>query len=154
MTGLRTRYGAGPAHLVAVLAGTTLAVLALGPLLEERPRDVAGWFIGSAIAHDLVLLPVYVGLDALLVRAWRRRPGRVAWLNFVRFPMAISAVAFLVWSPLITRQAEQFEGATGRSTDPYLSRWLAVTAVLAGISLLCWAIRRAAVARADRDNPA
>jgi hypothetical protein len=141
MTTFRARYGAHPAHLLAILAGTALAVLALRPLLEERPRDVGGWFLGSAIAHDLVLLPLYVGLDAVLVRAWRRRPGRVPWLNHVRVPMAISGVLFLVWSPLITRQAEQFAGATGRSTDPYLGRWLVVTGILAGMSLITWTVR-------------
>ncbi len=150
MTTIRARYGAHPAHLLALIAGAAVAVPALGPLLAERRTDVAGWFLGSAIAHDLVLLPLYVGLDVLLVRAWRARPGRVAWLNFVRVPLAISAVLFLVWSPLITRQAEQFSGATGRSTDPYLGRWLVVTGVLAGLSLLIWSVRRVLVARAAR----
>jgi hypothetical protein len=150
MSAFRDRYGAHPAHLLAVLAGTALAVVALGPLLEERRGDVLGWFVGSALVHDALLLPLYVGLDAVLVALWRRRPGRVAWINFARLPLAISGILFLVWSPLITRQAEQYAGATGRSTDPYLGRWLAVSAALAAASFACWLLRRVVVARTDR----
>lgn len=138
---IRARYGAHPAHLLAIVAGSTLAVVALGQLLSDRPRDVAGWFLGSAIAHDLVLLPIYVGLDVGLVALWRRWPGPVSWMNFVRFPLALSAVAFVVYAPLITGKAEQFAGIAGRPTDPYLGRWLSVTAVLFLGSLLLYLAR-------------
>lgn len=148
--GFRARYGEQPLHLLAVVAGTALAVVALAQLLADRPRDVAGWFIGSAIVHDLVLLPLYIGFDVLLVAAWRRAPGRVPWLNFARFPLAISAILFLVWSPLITRKAEQFPGTAGRPTEPYLGRWLAVSVVLAAVSMVYWLVRLVIVSRSDR----
>lgn len=143
----RTLYGAHPAHLLAMLAGGLVAFVAAGPLLEERPRDVAGWFVGSAIAHDAVMVPLYVLADVALVRVWRLRPGRVPWVNFVRVPLAVSAFAFVVYAPLITRKAEQYQGATGRSTDPYLGRWLAVTGALFALSLVCWVLRRLRVGR-------
>lgn len=140
---LQRRYGAGPVHLLAVIAGGTLALIAAGPLLAERSIEVATWFLAGAVLHDLLILPIYVAADRGLARLWRARPGRVAWLNFVRVPLAFSAVLFLVWSPLISRQAEQYPTSTGRSTDPYLGRWLAVSAVLLLLSAGTYLIRLA-----------
>jgi len=142
----RRRYGAHPAHLAALTAGFVIAAFALHVLLAERRLDVGTWLVGSAVLHDAVLVPAYLAADATLVAVWRRRPGRVPWLNYVRFPAAISAVAFLVYSPLILRKAQSFSYATGRNTHAYLSHWLFVTGVLFGVSgvvyLTRWATRR------------
>jgi hypothetical protein len=138
---VRRRYGAHPAHLAVLSAGFVIAALALHVLLAERRLDVGTWLIGSAVLHDAVLVPAYIGLDATLVAVWRRRPGRVAWLNYVRFPAAISAVLFLVYSPIILRKAQSFRYATGRDTDAYLSHWLFVTALLFAVSGLCYLTR-------------
>jgi hypothetical protein len=138
---VRRRYGAHPAHLGALAVGFAIAALALHVLLAERRWDVGAWLVGSAVLHDAVLVPAYIAADATLVAVWRRRPGRVPWLNYVRFPAAISAVAFLVYSPLILRRAQSFSYATGRNTDAYLSHWLFVTAVLFAVSGLCYLTR-------------
>jgi pimeloyl-ACP methyl ester carboxylesterase len=143
---VRRRYGAHPAHLVALSVGFVIAALALHVLLGERRLDVGKWLVGSAVLHDAVLVPAYIAADATLVAVWRRRPGRVPWLNYVRFPAAISAVGFLVYSPLILRKAESFQYATGRNTHAYLSHWLFVTALLFAVSgvgyLTRWMTRR------------
>lgn len=143
---IRRRYGAHPGHLLVLLASFVITLIALGPLLTDRPIAVATWFAGSAILHDGIFVLAYIGVDTLLVRLWRRRPGRVAWINFVRVPAVISAIMLIVYSPVILGKATSFESKTLRSTDAYLGHWLVVTAVLAGISL-AWYLARLLVVR-------
>ena len=147
MQQVRRRYGAHPLHLVLLLAGFAIAALALKVLLAERPREVGQWLVGSAVLHDALLVPAYIALDAALVALWRRRPGRVAWLNFVRVPAAGSGLLFLIWSPEILRKATSFQHQTGRSTDPYLSHWLFLTALLFAVSALAYVARLAMMRR-------
>jgi len=142
LTETRRRYGAHPAHLLVLLAGFAIAGLALKVLLGFRTRDVGQWFVGSAVLHDTVLVPAYIGVDAALVAVWRRHPGRVPWLNHVRIPAAFSGMLLLIWSPEILRKATFFQHQTGRSTDPYLAHWLFVSAVVFGVSALAYLIRR------------
>ena len=143
---VRRLYGEHPAHLVVLVLSFVPVTLALGQLLDERPVAVAKWFAGGAVLHDGLLLPLYVLLDASILTLWRRRPGRVAWLNFVRIPLAVSGMLLLMFSPLILRQAESFEYKTGRSYDDFVGRWLLVTAILAAVSAL-WYLARLAVVR-------
>jgi hypothetical protein len=142
----RRQYGAHPAHALLLLASFVPAALALTQLLDERRIDVAKWLVGSAVLHDALLLPAYVLVDAAAVALWRRHPGPVAWLNFVRVPGAVSGMLFLVYSPEILGKAESFQQKTGRSTDPYLAHWLLVTAILAAGSAV-WYLARLAVVR-------
>ena len=53
-------------------------------------------------------------------------------------PALLSGLMLLVWFPLIARKAPAtFENASARSADPYLGRWLLLTAALfAGSALL------------------
>lgn len=146
---VRRLYGAHPAHFLVLVLSFIPITLALGQLLDERPREVATWLAGGAILHDGLLLPAYVLLDAALLTLWRRRPGRVAWLNFVRIPLAVSGLLLLMFSPLILRQAESFEYKTGRPLDDFLGRWLLVTAALAAVSAVWYLVRLAVVHRRD-----
>ncbi|MGQ0624989.1 MAG: hypothetical protein ACT4PP_10140 [Sporichthyaceae bacterium] len=143
---IRRRYGAHPAHLLVLAGALAIALIAGRPLLDEGGLEVVIWFAGSAILHDAVFVMAYIGADSLLVRAWRRRPGRVAWINFVRVPAAISAIMFVVYSPVILGKATSFQSKTLRSTDAYLGHWLLVSAVLAGISLTAYLARVLVVA--------
>ncbi len=147
---IRRRYGAHPAHLLVLLASFLIAVLAFGQLLDDRPIAVATWFAGAAVLHDGLFVLAYIAADTVLVRLWRRRPGRVAWLNFVRVPLAISGIMLLVYSPVILGKASSFEGKTLRPTDGYLGHWLFVTAVLAALSAACYLTRLVVVSRTDR----
>jgi hypothetical protein len=143
---VRRFYGAHPAHAVVLLLSFIPIALALTQLLAERPLDVGRWLAGAAVVHDAVLLPAYVLLDAAAVVVWRRYPGPVAWLNFVRIPLAVSGMMLLFYSPLILRQATSFEAKTGRSPDGYLGHWLLLTGILAGISA-AWYLARLAIVR-------
>ncbi|MBA3742120.1 hypothetical protein [Sporichthya sp.] len=141
LASVRRLYGEHPAHFVVLVLSFIPAALAFTQLLDERPFAVGKWFLGGAILHDGLLLPLYVLLDAAVLTLWRRRPGRVAWLNFVRFPLAVSGMLLLIFSPLILRQAESYQYKTGRSLDGFAGRWLLVTAILAAVSAL-WYLAR------------
>lgn len=138
---VRRLYGEHPAHFLVLVLSFIPATLALGQLLDERTLDVGKWFAAGAILHDGLLLPLYVLLDAAILTLWRRRPGRVAWLNFVRIPLAVSGLLLLIFSPLILRQAESYTYKTGRPLDDFVGRWLLVTAILAAVSAL-WYLTR------------
>ena len=143
---VRRLYGEHPGHAAVLLLTLIPAALALSQLFDERRVDVGTWLLGAAVLHDGLLLPVYVLLDAAAVTLWRRRPGRVAWLNFVRVPLAVSGMLLLMFSPVILGKATSFEQKTGRPTGPYLGHWLLVTAILAAGSA-AWYLARVAVVR-------
>jgi hypothetical protein len=136
---------------LALLASFVVAGYAAFRLLAGNPTGIGAWFIGSAVVHDLVLFPLYAGLDAALVMLLRRRPelatvAGVWWLNYLRVPAAVSGLLLLVWSPLILRVSETaYHAASGLSAQPFLPRWLAVTAVLFAISAAILGVRVAMV---------
>jgi hypothetical protein len=135
----RPRYGASPLHLVGHLGVLGIAAYVFGSLLAPG-AGVLVWFVGGALLHDLVLLPLYSLLDRL-GRAVARGPA----LNHVRVPAAISGVLLLVFFPLIlVRAPGAYESAAGHPPEGYALRWLAVTlALFAGSGLLyLWRSRR------------
>jgi hypothetical protein len=146
----RRHYGAHPSHALLLGLGLAVCALAARPLLAERPVPVAEWFLSGAVLNDAVVLPIYVGLDATLVALWRRRPGRIGWLNFVRVPAAVSLLLLVIWYPLVSNRAASFQRATGRTTEPYRGHWLFVTAALFAASALCYLVRVAATRPARR----
>nr|WP_256062179.1 hypothetical protein [Streptomyces sp. ScaeMP-e83] len=137
---VRRWYGEGPLHLLLLAATFCLAGYAGVRLLEGDTLAILLWFAGSAVLHDLVLLPVYAGAD----RALRAALGpRRALVNFVRVPVFLSALLLLIWFPLITRRtARRYEAASGTTPDVYLSNWLLITGVLFALSAL-WLVVRA-----------
>jgi hypothetical protein len=144
------------AQLLALLASFVLAGYAALRLLAGNPTGIGAWFIGSAVVHDLVLFPLYAGLDAAVVLLLRHRPqwacvGGVWWLNYLRIPAALSGLLLLVWSPLILRVPEvAYHAASGLSAQPFLPRWLAVTGVLFAISAATLAVRVTMVRQRER----
>ncbi|MGH3094491.1 MAG: hypothetical protein ACRDMV_00650 [Streptosporangiales bacterium] len=140
-------YGSGPLHLVALLAAFSLAGYAATRFVPANPAGVAVWFVGAVVGHDLVLLPLYSLADRSVTAVLRHRTGGSLsprsrrWLNHVRVPAVMSALLFLVFFPLIVRLSPNFSGITGRSTDPYLGRWLLVTGILFAISGVVLALR-------------
>jgi hypothetical protein len=122
------------------------------------------WFGACLVIHDLVGWPIYSAADRMLVRAEHRRaaPGRgpqpngaflaqnggiparprVPWVNHVRFPTVISSVLLGMFFPLIFRiSSSAYVASTGLSENPYLTNWLAVTAVLFAASALIYLLR-------------
>ncbi|MFE4052224.1 hypothetical protein [Streptomyces sp. YIM B13518] len=122
---------------LVLLCSFALCAYAGVRLLDGDWFMVALWFVGAAVVHDLVLLPLYAAADRVLVKGTGRR-----WVNYVRVPAALSGLLLLVWFPLITgRVSERYAGVAGLSADGYAVRWLIVTAVLFGGSAVVFAVR-------------
>lgn len=144
MTRFRQLYGDSPVHLIAVVAGTSIAGYAV-----SRVNDVgiliaiAIWFVGMLLVHDVLLFPVYAGLDNLLARLRGGAAPHVPWVNHVRVPVVLSSFLFIAWYPLILRLARGYPRATHRSNAVFLGHWLMVTGALIAISALVYAVRLA-----------
>lgn len=127
---IRRFYGASALHLVGVSASLGLAFYAGRRLLATDPAGVGIWWLAGILLHDLALVGVYTAVD----RPFRR----FAWRNYLRVPAALSALLFLMWSPLILRLSDRFESASGRPIDPFLGNWIKVTLALFGASAVIW----------------
>ena len=133
--------------LLVLLASFVVAGYAGLRMLSGNPVGVGAWFVGSAVVHDLVLFPCYAAADAAVVTLLRCHPAvatvaGVPWLNHLRVPSVVSGLLLLVWSPLILRlSAPTYLAASGLPPQPFLARWLAVTAVLFATSAVVLAVR-------------
>jgi hypothetical protein len=134
------------------------------------------WFAVAIVGHDLLLFPLYSLADLSVRRLLPRRaggtrgtrgtdeirgPGRADGtglltagrmappvVNYLRVPAAFSLLVLIVWFPLILGlSAGTYHRASGLSTGPYLSRWLAVTGAMFAGSAVCYAL---ALRRAGR----
>jgi uncharacterized membrane protein len=155
MQGFRERYGAGPVHLLALLASFAVAAYALSRSLEltSNPDRLLLWMGGSIVAHDFVLLPLYAMLGVIaavvLIPAGGGTRLRIAALNHLRFPALASGLLLLVWYPLIAGPAERtFMRNTGLSKDVYLERWILLSAALFALSAVVFALRYRGLRRA------
>ncbi len=164
----KAKYGAGPFHLLLILAMGALAGFAvLHWLHAPTPVRLLVWFAAAVIAHDLIAFPIYTGLDKLMIRAiagadpgpvisrWRR-----AAINHVRAPSLISILLLLMWYPLILKRSDgAYFRASGQHEDRYLGNWLLVVAVLFSASLviylgrLAYAVGRSRTAASLAENP-
>jgi hypothetical protein len=135
-------------HLVLIAITAWLLAQMFHVRVAPQPLNLALWLALGAVVHDLLLLPLYSGADALI----RRLPAPL--INHVRFPVAISAVLLLVWFPLILqRRPSGYVNALGRQPPDYLGRWLAVTAGLLIVSALVYGVRRLMASRAGAARP-
>lgn len=142
----RSRYGASPLHLLLVLSSFALAAYAGIRLLKGDTAGVLIWFVGAALLHDLVLLPLYSVTDR--AAQWLFRGSRDAGadterpsVNFLRVPTFVAGVLLLVWWPLILRQGGRYTADTSLSADGYLARWLLITAALFLTSAIALSVR-------------
>jgi hypothetical protein len=152
-------YGASPLHLLAMLASFGLAGYAAAHLVSFEPLAVLIWFVGAAIGHDLLLVPLYSLADRSVMAAIRHReppPPAAGWINYVRVPAALSGLLLLVWFPLILRLPSSYHASTTLSPDPYVWHWLAVSGVLFLLSAIAFALRLRRLSRipAPREAPA
>lgn len=154
MKRFRYEYGASPAHLLAALTSFAVSAWALSQMLDvlSTPGRFLIWFLGAIVLHDLVLLPLYslLGLGAAGALVGGDQPSRlrIAALNHLRIPVMLSGLMLLVWYPLVLSKAPGgFERTTGMSTDIYLERWLALSAVLFTGSALLLAARARSLRR-------
>ncbi|MFJ9852710.1 hypothetical protein [Streptomyces sp. NPDC101150] len=142
--GRRHWYGEGSLHLLLMLASFALTGYAGLRLLDgdEWPLVVV-WFVGAALVHDLVLLPLYSLADRAVCAATAGAGRHRAWTAYVRVPAVLSGLLLLVWFPLIAGSAgtpagaaARYELATGLPGEEFLARWLLITAGLFGLSAL------------------
>jgi hypothetical protein len=137
-------YGASPLHLLACVSAFGLAAYAALRFVPANPFGVAVWFVGGALGHDLLLLPLYALMDRSVAAVLRRRapePVWIAWLNHVRIPAALSILVFAVFFPLILRLPRNLAGVTGQPPPDYFARWLLLTGVLFACSAFLLACR-------------
>jgi len=137
----RALYGSSPLHLAALAASFALTALAGSKLLDTpNAWAIVAWFLAAILLHDFFLFPVYTLLDRIAgARSHTRLPGSA--VNVVRVPALLSALLLLVSIGLVLGTADAYESATGLRPEPYLERWLAVTAVLFLGSGLVYALR-------------
>jgi len=143
---LRSHYGDTPLHLLAHLASFALVGFVLLQILDTRAvGQIALWFLGAVILHDFLLLPFYSGIDRV---GSRLGPA----VNYLRVPLALSALMLLVYFPLILRRSTgNLDGVSGAPHEGYLGRWLLVSAVLFVVSAVLYVVRRR---RAPASDPA
>ncbi|SDP82014.1 hypothetical protein SAMN04487981_1464 [Streptomyces sp. cf386] len=139
-----------PFQLLLLAASFALAGYAGVRLLVDDWFGVAVWFVGAALLHDLVLLPLYAAVDRSVVRGLGAA-GHREWVMYVRVPAALSGLLLLVWFPLISGMVDRrYRLGTGLSPEGFLARWLLITAVLFGASALLLALR---LRRATKQRP-
>ncbi|WP_307805541.1 hypothetical protein [Streptomyces spirodelae] len=138
------RLVGSPLQIVLLLASFVLTGYAGARLLADDWFGVAVWFVGAALLHDLVLLPLYSLADRL-----PRLTGR--YVNHLRIPALLSLLLLLVYLPLITGPADRYAKLTGRpeGNNGYALHWLWVTVALFALSGL-WAVVRTAPERRAR----
>ncbi|OBB94819.1 hypothetical protein [Mycobacterium sp. 852002-40037_SCH5390672] len=156
-------YGSQPLHLLTMIAGFALlgyVIVVIGPDALWNPhvwwQSIIVWFAAAIVAHDLVLFPVYACADRLLSRSGAepspaRTDAGVPVLNYLRVPALGAGLTLLVFLPGIVRQgAATYRAATGQTQDPFLGRWLLLTAALFAVSAGIYAARVAMVRRSAR----
>jgi hypothetical protein len=139
----RRLYGESPLHLLILLASFALCAYAAVKWLTYDWVSIAEWFIGAAVLHDVVLVPLYAVTDWALHRLLgsRRTTGRAA-VNFIRVPAFASLVLVLVYWPLVLNDSPHYESATTLSASVFLGRWLLITAVLFAASATWFVVGR------------
>ena len=145
------RYGSHPLHLLTMTAGFALfgyILATVKPITLWNPhswwQSIAVWFVAAVVAHDLLLFPAYALADRLL--GARRR--RVAAGNYLRVPALGSGLTLLVFLPGIIQQGgATYLAATGQTQQPFLRRWLLLSAVMFATSAVVYVIGRARARR-------
>ena len=143
----RYEYGAGPLHLIAVIASLALALYAILRIFEiPSTGGILLWMGAAIVAHDFIALPIYSlflrvaeeGADAAMPT--RRRA--LLTLNHIRIPAAFSALLLLISFPLILSLDEpRYKLTTGLDLDRYIGNWLLITGVLFAVSGLALALK-------------
>ena len=141
----RRVYGESPLHLVGQLATLAVAVYATYWVVEVTSTDNLSlliWFVGGALLHDLLFVPVYLVLDLIARLGIQDHALRhVRAINYIRFPVAISgSMLFLLFPLILSKGKATFERTSGEQAPDYVSRWLLVTALVFAVSAIAYAV--------------
>jgi hypothetical protein len=154
--GFRTLYGSGPLHLLTMLSGFALVGYVLATFKPAAQFDsgtwwhsIALWLAAAVVAHDLLLYPLYALADRALYARTRPQPRRnVSARNHIRVPALGAGLTLLIFLPGIIQQgAPTYQAATGGTQEPFLGRWLLLTAAMFAVSALGYAARLAVARR-------
>ncbi|MFZ0043967.1 MAG: hypothetical protein WAK93_21840 [Solirubrobacteraceae bacterium] len=155
MSWFRRHYGASPLHLAGHIAAFAVAAWAIVEILGGGTWvNWVVWFVGAALLHDFVLVPVYSALDRGIGVAGRHHPPRfgVPVINHLRVPAAISGILLIVYFPLILGlSSTNYRNDTGHNLEGYTRNWLLITASLFLGSAIIYVIRD--VPRRQRGAP-
>ncbi len=160
MRGFRRLYGANPLHLIGHLAQFVVAGWAINQILGGGTVvNWIAWFLGAALLHDLVLLPLYSLADRRLVNNGGNRAARAArrrtWVNYIRVPAAVAGILLLVYFPVILGYSStNYRNDTGHSLAGYTRNWLLITAGLFFGSALTYVVRSMRRRRPSSSRPA
>jgi hypothetical protein len=155
-------YGSGPRHLLTMVSGFALlgyVLLTFTPAALWNPQSwwqsIAVWFAAAVVAHDLVLFPLYALADRVLfLRSERDEPPKMLARNYIRVPALGAGLTLLMFLPGIIEQGgATYQAATGQTQQPFLGRWLLLTATMFALSAVAYA-GRLAVARRRAARPA
>lgn len=157
-------YGSHPLHLLTMVAGFALLGYVLAtfrPTTLWNPgnwwQSIAVWFAAAVIGHDLLLFPLYALADRVMFARVSRRPAhrqpKVAARNHIRAPALAAGLTLLIFLPGIIEQgAPTYQAATGQTQQPFLGRWLLLTAALFAISAVVYGARLALAVRRSTDG--
>ena len=161
MSRLRTRfstiYGSHPLHLLTMVSGFALLgyiIATFTPATLWNPgtwwQSIAVWFAAAIIGHDLLLFPLYALADRVVSTRTGRRLGhpKVLARNYIRVPALGAGLTLLIFLPGIIEQGgATYQAATGQTQQPFLGRWLLLTAAMFTISALVYVARLVAARR-------
>jgi hypothetical protein len=169
MSRLRTRfstiYGSHPLHLLTMVSGFALLGYVLAtfkPATLWNPgtwwQSIAVWFAAAVVAHDLLFFPLYALADRVLVARIGRRPAgsqpKVMARNYIRVPALGAGLTLLIFLPGIIEQGgPTYLAATGQTQQPFLGRWLLLTAAMFAVSAIVYATRLAVARRRAQSHP-
>jgi hypothetical protein len=150
-------YGSHPLHLLTMVSGFALLgyiVATFKPATLWNPgtwwQSIAVWFAAAIVGHDLVLFPLYALADRVVSLRANRRPVHPKALarNYIRVPALGAGLTLLIFLPGIIEQgAASYQAATGQTQQPFLGRWLLLTAAMFAISAVVYATRLAVARR-------
>jgi len=155
----RAIYGSHPLHLLTMLSGFALLGYLLAtfdPATLWNPgtwwQSIVVWLAAAVVAHDLLLYPLYALADrALWTRIGRRAAPshpNISARNHIRVPALGAGLTLLIFLPGIIEQGgPTYQAATGQDQQPFLGRWLLLTAAMFAASALAYAARLAVARR-------
>jgi hypothetical protein len=150
-------YGSHPLHLLTMVSGFALLgyiVATFKPATLWNPgtwwQSIAVWFAAAIVGHDLLLFPLYALADRVVSTGANRRPGHPEVLarNYIRVPALGAGLTLLIFLPGIIQQGgATYQAATGQTQQPFLGRWLLLTAAMFATSAVVYATRLAVARR-------
>jgi hypothetical protein len=145
----RMLYGSHPLHLLTMASGFALlgyVLVTFKPATLWNPgtwwQSIAVWFAAAVIGHDLLLFPAYALADRILAGGTGRVRPKVLARNYVRVPALGAGLTLLMFLPGIIEQgAPTYQAATGQTQQPFLGRWLLLTAAMFALSAVVYTVR-------------